>query len=112
MKNRKPNMVTNYLEDLSRNYTWLSLAHKIGGETPPLGQGGTHAQESFLFPNESFFLGNCFLRGGGVKAKTKKSAVLQQIFIQKALSQKREVRGRKSMHFPKALFKTYSKINV
>ena len=39
--------------------------------------------------------------GGGGEAKTKKSVVLQQIFIQKVLSQK-----------PKALFKTYSKINV
>ena len=50
--------------------------------------------------------------GGGVKAKTKKSVVLQQILIQKALSQKGEVGGGKCIHFMKALFKTYSKINV
>ena len=55
--------------------------------------------------------------GGGVKAKTKKSVILQQIFIQKVLSQKQKVAGggggrSESKHFLKALFKTYSKINV
>ena len=57
----------------------------------------------------------------GVEAKTKKPVVSQQIFIQKALSQKRKVcvcvcvgggGGGGSIHFLKALFKTYSKINV
>ena len=59
-------------------------------------------------------LGTTQFREGevGVKAKTKKSVVLQQIFIQKALSQKRKVGGGKCIHFLKALFKTYSKINV
>ena len=50
--------------------------------------------------------------GGEVKAKITKSVVSQQIFIQKALSQKRKVGGGKCIHFLKALFKTYSKFNV
>ena len=43
----------------------------------------------------------------GVKAKTKKSVVSQQIFIQKAVSQKQKEGGGKSIHLLKALFKTY-----
>ena len=49
---------------------------------------------------------------GKCYCKTKKSVVLQQIFIQKALSQKRKVGGGKSIHFLKALFRTYPKINA
>ena len=49
---------------------------------------------------------------GGLKAKITNSVVSQQIFIQKALSQKRKVGGSKSIHFLKALFKTCSKIDV
>ena len=50
--------------------------------------------------------------GGGGEAKIKKSVISQQIFIQKALSQKRKAGRGKSIHFLKALFNTYSKINV
>ena len=51
--------------------------------------------------------------GGGVKVKTTKSVVLQQVFFHlKALFQKRKVEGGKSIHFLENLFKTYSKINV
>ena len=45
----------------------------------------------------------------GLKAKTKISDVSKQIFIQKALSQNQQVGGGTSIHFLKALFKTYSK---
>ena len=53
---------------------------------------------------------NSLLRGG-VKAKTTKPIVSQQIFIWKALSQKCKVGGgggggAKNIHFLKALFKT------
>ena len=51
------------------------------------------------------------VRGEGVQAKITISVVPQQIFIWKALSQKRKVGRGKSIHFLKALLKTYSKIN-
>ena len=47
---------------------------------------------------------------GAAKAKTKKSVVLQQIFIQTALSQKQKVGEGKSIHFLNALLKTYSNL--
>ena len=55
-----------------------------------------------------------FLNGGGrIKAKTKKSVTLQQIFIQKALrAVKGGKKGGKSIHCLKAPFMTYSQINV
>ena len=55
-----------------------------------------------------------FKRGGGgvLKAKITKSIISQLIFIWKALSQEQKIRKGKSIHFLKALFKTYPKTNV
>ena len=48
--------------------------------------------------------------GGGVKAKITKSIISQQISFEKLyLRDEKQERG-KSIHFLKALFKTYSKI--
>ena len=53
-------------------------------------QAGNSGTWTSSFHEYSFFF---FGGGGGVKAKTKKSVVSQQIFIQKALPQKRKVGG-------------------
>ena len=46
------------------------------------------------------------------EAETTKSVVSSQIFIGRALSQKRKLGRGKSIHFMNALFKTNSNINV